>query len=69
MTEHDLVLPKFREYRCIMQADEAKHQLNEKYKQFKPEIIVGVFFISYIPYGHTAVFGVVRSGNPQQDYF
>ena len=33
MSEKDSILPKFREYRYIVQDVEAKHQSNDKYKQ------------------------------------
>jgi len=34
MTEHDSILPKFKEYQCIVRGVEAKHQsINRQYKQ------------------------------------
>jgi len=68
MSEKHFILPKFREYRCIVQEVEAKNQSNDKYKQNlrMTKLLKCIFHFFPVPYGG---FGVIRWGNPKKIIF
>ena len=57
MSENYLILPKFKEYRFIVQGVKAKHQSNNKYKQnlSMKKLLKCIFHCFTIPYSHTMV--------------
>ena len=71
MSEKDLILSKFREYRCIVQGVKAKQQSTDKYKQnlSMKKLLKFIFHFFTIPYGHTAVLESYSQVNPNKIIF